>query len=120
MPFNLTVGIAGLMTFVIWLSSLVVLILVRPEIAQNPEAPMIPDNGLFAIAGVILYSIAANVCYTGGWIFEVALFWFGRKGDQYFGPVSFALGTLLSFALTLLPAVAMLMYTIYQIFAPSS
>lgn len=49
-PFNLAVGIAGLITCVIWFFFLIVLITARPEIAQDPEAPMVPDNGLFAIA----------------------------------------------------------------------
>ncbi len=76
---------------------------------------MVPDSGLFAIFGIILYAIAANVCYTGGWIVEVVLFWLGKKGDMYFGPVAFALGTALSLLLTLLPAVFFAGYTIVEV-----
>lgn len=113
-PFNLAVGIAGLITCVIWLVCLTVLIIAEPEIVHDPEAPLVPDGGVFAIFGVILYAIAANVCYTGGWIVEVALFWVGKKGDMYFGPMAFALGAALSLLLTLLPAVVFVVYTVVR------
>ncbi len=115
-PFNLAVGIAGLITCAIWLVCLIILTTARPEIANYPDSPLVPDGGVFAIVGIILYAIAANVCYTGGWIVEVVLFWLGKKGDMHFGPVAFALGTALSLLLTLLPAVVFVGYTVVRVF----
>lgn len=78
-----------------------------------------PDPPLFAIIGVILYAIGANVCYTGGWIVEVALYWFSGKGDTYFGPVTFVLGMVFSVLLTLFPALFFVGYAIVTVFAPT-
>lgn len=51
-----------------------------------------PDPPIVAIIAVVLYGIAANVCFTGGWIVEmfVAKVWDARAGA--FGEISFFSG----------------------------
>ena len=82
-----------------------------PESLNDPESPLVPDGLIFALLGVVLYAIAANVCYTCGWIIEVLLFGFGRKGDLHFGPLTFTLGLVFSILLTLLPSLLFIGYT---------
>ena len=110
-PFNLAVGIAGLATCITWLISLILTTMAAPESLNDPELPLVPDGLIFALLGVVLYAIAANVCYTGGWIIEVLLFGFGRKGDLHFGPLTFTLGLVFSILLTLLPTLFIIGYT---------
>lgn len=66
----------------------------------------LPDSPLFAIAGVLLYGIIANVCYTGGWITELLVARFWRADRSRFGPIAFTLGTGFSVFATLVPAAA--------------
>ena len=33
----------------------------------------VPDPPLFALCAVVIYAIMANVCYTGGWVAELAI-----------------------------------------------
>jgi len=62
-----------------------------------------PDPPLFAIFGVVFYGIAANVCYTGGWLAElIALEVWGEKAKD-FAEISFTLGVVFSIFLTLVP-----------------
>ncbi len=65
----------------------------------------LPDPPVFAIFGVIVFAVAANVCYTGGWIAE----WLVRKAwpteSERMGPISFALGMVFAVVLTLSPSV---------------
>jgi hypothetical protein len=64
-----------------------------------------PDPPLFVVFGVFAYGIGANICYTGGWVAEIA----GRKQRRgragEFAEKTFALGLLFSVLLTLAPAV---------------
>lgn len=62
-----------------------------------------PDPPLFAIIGVVLYAIVANICYTAGWLAELISreVWGNKAGS--FAEISFTLGIIFSFLLTLLP-----------------
>lgn len=52
----------------------------------------------------VLYGIAANICFTGGWVSElVARRIWGERADSY-GEISFCLGTVFSLFLTLFPS----------------
>ena len=53
---------------------------------------------------LLMYGIAANICYTGGWITELVVARFWRVDTVPFGPIAFALGTALSVLVTLIPA----------------
>lgn len=63
----------------------------------------IPMAGLWR--GVIVYGVLANVCYTGGWVLELAMkrLW-GRLAPDA-GPMLFRQGLIFSVGLTLLPVV---------------
>ncbi|MFM7215909.1 MAG: hypothetical protein ACKO3H_13635, partial [Verrucomicrobiota bacterium] len=64
----------------------------------------LPDPSIVAVFGILAYGVAANVCYSGGWITEwiVRKVWRERAGA--FGEISFVLGFLFSILLTLVPA----------------
>lgn len=77
-------------------------------------------DGIFMqIAAVIFFGIAANFCYTGGWIVEVALYLYGGKGDTRFAPVAFVAGSAFSVLLTLCPALFLIGYAILMVFKPT-
>jgi hypothetical protein len=56
-----------------------------------------------AFVAAIYYGIMANVCFTGGWIAELAAVRLWEDKAQHFGPICFTLGTLFSVVLTLVP-----------------
>jgi hypothetical protein len=62
-----------------------------------------PDPPVFIFPAIIFYGIAANICYTAGWIVElfVKTIWKGRF--KHFGKYAFALGLGFSVVLTILP-----------------
>ncbi len=97
-PYNVIVGAAGLVTCAIALGVAAV-----AEAKLNDALGM--PHPVLAIAGVLLYGIAANFCYTGGWATEwlARKIWKERAGA--FGQISFCLGIIFSVLLTLLPAV---------------
>ena len=97
-PYNLIVGAVGLM-------SAAVMVSVAFTCERRGGAPIgLPDSPLFAIAGILLYGIVANVCYTGGWITELVVARLWRVDTSRFGPIAFTLGTAFSVVVTLVPA----------------
>jgi hypothetical protein len=91
LPFNLAVGATGVFSW-----SAVQLILLMP-----------PDSGVIPLAPSliipIVYGVVANVCYTGGWMFEL---WFRRQFGREMepvGPTTFRYGFVFSIGLTLFP-----------------
>ena len=95
--FNIVVGTAGLITVCAMLFSA----MIAEKLVNEPIAW--PDPPLFAIIGVALYAIAANVCYTGGWLAELISREVWGDKARGFGEISFTLGIIFSFLLTLLP-----------------
>jgi hypothetical protein len=98
-PYNVFVGLTGLFTCA-------VLVSVAAVASEKSDEPLgLPDPPIFAVFGVVLYGIMANVCYTGGWIAEwlVRKIWKERAGA--FGEMAFCLGLVFSILLTLFPAV---------------
>jgi hypothetical protein len=98
-PFNLIVGIAGILSCIV--GGVVVL---ASYFLGNGDFDL-PDPPLFAVFGVILYVIAANVCFTGGWLAEIVVrkIW-PREADR-FATTSFSLGLIFSVLLTLTPGI---------------
>jgi hypothetical protein len=98
LPYNLIVGSVGV------LSSGVILVLaaIASEIFNEPLG--LPDPPILAVFGVIAYGIAANVCYTGGWLTEWVVRKVWRERAGVFGEISFVLGVVFSVLLTLVPA----------------
>jgi hypothetical protein len=97
-PYNVIVGMVGLMT-----SAVMVTIAFVCE--SRGGAPIgLPDPPAFALVGVLLYGILANVCYTGGWITELLVAKLWAVDTARFGPIAFILGTGFSVLVTLAPA----------------
>lgn len=104
-PFNLVVGLLGIMTCITLLVTVV------------------PDNGepfggepFLMVLGIFCYGIAANICYTGGWIVEIIAKTFWREQAVRLGENSFALGVLFSAFLTLLPALLCQYFIVLDLF----
>ena len=112
-PYNLIVGASGLISGAFCAVAAILMSLS----AHGSEFEI--DGIFMQVALVILFGIAANICYTGGWIVEVVLFRIWKQGNAAFGPVSIVIGTAFSIALTQLPAMAVVAYAIYQVFAPA-
>jgi hypothetical protein len=66
-----------------------------------------PDPPLFAIFGILLYGIAANVCFTGGWLAELIVRKAWPSQADRFSTLSFSFGLVFSVLLTLTPAIVM-------------
>jgi hypothetical protein len=98
-PYNLIVASAGIVT-----SLMIIAIAAGAGIFFHSDFGL-PDPPIFAILGVILYGIMANVCFTGGWITELFIRHFSPREADRFAPNSFFCGVIFSVLLTLTPAV---------------
>ena len=65
----------------------------------------LPDPPILAIIAVVFYAVAANVCFTGGWVAELIVrrTWPGES--EALATLSFTLGLVFAVVVTLLPAV---------------
>jgi hypothetical protein len=63
----------------------------------------LPDPPIFAVFAVIAYGIAANICYTLGWVVEIFVKIIWAEQGEHFGKISFTLGLVLSVIITLVP-----------------
>lgn len=97
-PYNVIVGLAGIA------GGSVSVALGFAADARGIEVPC-PDPPLFIIVLVAIYGVAANICFTGGWISELLArrIWGARA--EAFGEISFFFGTVFSVLLTLFPSV---------------
>lgn len=96
-PFNLLVGATGFVTVVAMLA-------VAWASERTLGIPIgWPDPPFFAILGVIAFALAANVCYTGGWVAELIVRKTWPNQSEHIGPISFALGLGFAVLVTLLP-----------------
>jgi hypothetical protein len=90
LTYNLLVGGAGLVTLaVVGLVSLL------------PPRPALPAG--FPWLGVVVYGVLANVCYSLGWLVEMAMRALWRNEAPHAGPALFRQGLSFSIGLTLLP-----------------
>lgn len=98
-PFNLIVGSAGVLSFVV-----MGIVAAGSFFLFNSDFGL-PDPPLFALFGVVIYGIMANVCFTGGWLVELVMrkIW-PREADR-FATVTFSLGLVFSVLLTLTPGI---------------
>lgn len=105
--FNLVVGIAGILTIATGALALGT----ANAFLQTPLHR--PDPPLFFF--VLVYAVLANLCYTGGWVAELACrrLWPATRGDL--AAVSFRLGLLFSILVTLLPAFLAVAFAVHAI-----
>lgn len=104
LTYNLTVGGTGLVTlagvFVFW---------------SLPPSVMNEIELLGMLAGAVVYGIAANVCYSLGWITEMlARAAWGREAPEL-GPLLFRQGLIFSVGLTLMPLFASAMFWVLRV-----
>jgi hypothetical protein len=96
-PYNLIVGSCGILTCMV-----VATISAAASILANVEFGL-PNPPLFALVGILLYAIGANICYTGGWLVELVVRKISpREADRY-ASFTFFWGLVFSVLLTLSP-----------------
>lgn len=108
--FNLTVGAAGVVTLV----GGVVVDLISEKRLGEPLG--LPDPPLFALFGIFAYGVCANICYTGGWVAELAVKIVRRNNTKTFAETSFFTGLVLSILLTLSPTLFFASILIFRLF----
>ncbi len=91
--YNLVVGTTGVVT----------LSLVRLLFALPPSASATPPFDGNLVAGVVIYGVMANVCYTLGWLVEGAMHALWGDGVRPAGGVMFRHGLVFAVGVTLLP-----------------
>jgi hypothetical protein len=65
----------------------------------------LPDPPLFALLGILIYGIIANVFYTCGWLAELVVRRVSPQEADRFATLSFSLGLVFSVLLTLSPGI---------------
>ena len=65
----------------------------------------LPDPPIFAVVAVVFYAVAANVCFTGGWVAELIVRRTWPNESDGFATLSFTLGLGFAMVVTLLPPV---------------
>jgi hypothetical protein len=98
LAYNLIVGATGLFS----VATAVTVSVICDKLIGEPIG--MPDPAIFAIVGIVVYGIMANVCFTGGWVVELFLAQVWAVRPSRFGQIAFSLGLLGSVFLTLLPA----------------
>jgi hypothetical protein len=98
-PFNLIVGVAGILTSV----GILVTALISEHLIGEPIG--MPDPPVLAVVGAVLFVLGANACYTGGWIGELIVKRAWPDQSELFGTLMFTLGLVFAVVVTLLPAV---------------
>lgn len=88
--FNLIVGATGLLT----VTAVNILFLLPP----GSRLPGLPPA-----IGVVIYAGLANLCYTGGWVTELAFNAWWREDPPPVGPILFRQGLIFAVGVTLLP-----------------
>jgi hypothetical protein len=95
-PFNLLILVLGLISgFIVTFAGSHVL-----KAGEDLGSPFLT---------VVFYALAANLCYTFGWITELIWAWGDTAHTERMRPKVFRLGLIFSASLTLLPAVVFLL-----------
>ena len=109
MAYNILVGLAGILTFAISL-------LAGAVVESMGRRAIFPNPPLFALIGVFLYGVAANICYTAGWSCELVSRRFWPAEAAAFGRLSFTFGLVGSVILSLVPAVLVTVLSVIVLF----
>jgi len=97
-PFNLIVGIAGILSITV-----VCFVGLGSHFLFDGDFAIPPP--LLAAFGVLLYGIAANLFFTGGWLAELIVRKIWPVEADRFSTLSFSLGLIFSVVVTLTPAI---------------
>jgi hypothetical protein len=92
-PYNLVLGLTGFLG--------IVLFLLIDALPPRPPSGQTDFEYLFALMGG---AVAANICYTGGWLVELMLQLPWPRRVHQFGPTAFRVGLLFSVGVALAPA----------------
>jgi hypothetical protein len=95
--FNLIVGAAGIFTCV-----LTVVVALGSEILFDHNIGG-PDPPIFGLIWIAVYAVAANACFTGGWVAELLVRKLWPQESDRFATTTFATGLFFSVVLTLAP-----------------
>jgi hypothetical protein len=66
----------------------------------------------------IAYGIAANICYTSGWMADLFARRFWKEKAEHFAPILFTLGLMFSVGLTVVPGVLAIIVFVLTKFLP--
>jgi hypothetical protein len=108
-PYNLIVGIAGIVSSIV-----AVVVVLASSFLGNGDFDL-PDPPLFAVFGVILYAIMANICFTGGWLAELVVRKIWPHEADRFATLSLSLGLIFSVLLTLTPGILLAVAGIFAL-----
>lgn len=112
LSYNVIVGATGVATLV-YANALELLL------GNGWLTPLVGPGSATRIFGILTYAVAANVCYTMGWVAETMVERWVKKPVYGLGPALFRHGLVFSVGLTLLPAVLVTMVNIAgRIFGP--
>jgi hypothetical protein len=93
LKYNLVVGATGVFSA-----------LTCSALLAAPPHSSIPDIRMVLMAAAV-YAVLANVCYSLGWLSEMAARIVWRERAPYVGPLLFRQGLIFSVGLTLLPII---------------
>ena len=106
LPYNLLVGVCGVTSLIVFFLA------IAASGALQPGEDAVEPLGL--LAAFILAPIAANVCYTLGWLVELIVRRLRPKLTPAFGPALFAIGLTFSCFIVSIPAIFWLAYLVLQ------
>lgn len=109
-PYNFIVGSVGIVTLMIALLSYVIIDTHAPGELVLSEPPF------FIVFWIVLYVIMANICYTFGWIIEMAVQYVFPEYSDDFASLTFFWGIVLSICIMLFPAVSCIAAALYAVF----
>jgi hypothetical protein len=95
--YNLMVGLAGLLSCMVIASDLLATAYVRHAEVEGPDPP------IFVVFGIVAYGVGANMCYTLGWLAELATRKILPGQSERLAVLSFKIGLVFSVFLTLIP-----------------
>ena len=106
-PFNLIVGIVGILT----IASGLLAMSIANAFLETPIHR--PDPPLFLL--VFLYAVVVNLFYTGGWFAELVYRRLWRTAQGELAVLSFRLGLLLTILVTLLPSLFAVAFAVHAV-----
>lgn len=92
-PYNTAVGAVGFV-------SVAILLTIGRKVIGDQE-PLLSPFLLFL--GILAYAVAANICYTAGWVVELFLRRWGGRDTEKFANAAFKSGLGFSCVITSLP-----------------